>query len=413
MPDWLRSVFTWTRLGAGIGIAALFGLGAVSGNDDAAVPVLNVPLPGVLSTGESGPGATVATPATPEKTVAETAPEWVSKLALRYQPIVAVARADRFWPVPVSSVLGLQAGERKTCLWSSRSCPPAAAPTLAQLTGDAGEGDYLVYPGLRDRAANQAEGIMQLLGINTTPKKWITDPGSSPYQSAQQYFFLGTRLPDSRRRVLPDRLSLQYWSFYPFNYLPIDFDIVGLPIDPETATRRNWNYHEGDWEHVSVLLRPVRRHTGDVFKPEYVYMARHDKEGELLDWDKVERRGQHPVVYASLGGHTSYEHCGIHRRSVLWKWLRPIVGRFLYDVAVCDENGHVPKKAPAGPVFEFGPTTRLVELQAGSWACWRGRFGSLGKKIFGIPRSMSRLSDGPKAPLRQFENKEVCESASR
>jgi hypothetical protein len=69
-----------------------------------------------------------------------------------------------------------------------------------------------------------------------------------------------------------------------------------------------------------VLLDP---HT---FQPQWLYMARHDYEGEFIRWNNATLDGDHPVVQAAYGGHPTYERgCGPKSRPrafvLLTDWL--------------------------------------------------------------------------------------------
>jgi hypothetical protein len=380
-----------------------------------------------------------------EQTVSETAPAWLSWLAERYQPILRVARSDRFWPVSVGSVLSIcsrkqhapiprardlavlredqpgaadgtticrQPDDLKTCLkpdctttclHSIKKCPPP--PTLANLSTDGHSNDYLTYPGSGDKVDETFVAMMN--HFRFAHADWITSPSAKPHETAQIYFFASTKRPSADLPRDAEFLNLQYWFFYPFNYLPVEFKAPGLlGINPAEATKKNWGYHEGDFERVSVLLQNDPPGTPSGYVPKYVYMGRHTREGALFPWPVGE--GTHPVIHAGFGGHASYERCGTHLRDAGFKRFRTIIGRFLRDYVICAENSPIEPKAPIGGVFEFRSDTPLVELKRNSWACWPGLFGRRGEKTVRAIAGLARLADGPRAPLRQFENKGVC-----
>ena len=90
---------------------------------------------------------------------------------------------------------------------------------------------------------------------------------------------------------------VQYWFFYAFN----DF----------RAAVRGANNHEGDWENVSIYLRP----SGSVWRPGYVACSSHH-DRQACTWTEVERvgaAGEHPVVYVGRGSHAGYLTAGVHR----------------------------------------------------------------------------------------------------
>ena len=175
-------------------------------------------------------------------------------------------------------------------------------------------------------------------------------------------------------------IGLQYWFFYPFNYQPV-FDPLrlgglGLP-------QIRWNrlgQHEGDFESIAVLLSAK-------LQPVYVWMARHDSEGQRFAWeegvlDRPTPGDSHLDVYAARGSHATYEFCSRKARQ---------------------EKDPVPLPDDiCRPDFKITPLrggeTPLVDLARTSWACWTGRFGwspakgTVGKTLDG---------DGPLMPLWQ------------
>lgn len=81
-------------------------------------------------------------------------------------------------------------------------------------------------------------------------------------------------------------LVVQYWYFYAMNDWRTTFGGV--------------NDHEGDWEQVTVFVRPDRT-------PAWVVFSAHDTTGDDLRrrWDDpdLELVGEHPVVYVGAGSH--------------------------------------------------------------------------------------------------------------
>ncbi|MEZ5167933.1 MAG: hypothetical protein R2695_16155 [Acidimicrobiales bacterium] len=90
-----------------------------------------------------------------------------------------------------------------------------------------------------------------------------------------------------------DRLALQYWFFWYFN---------------------DWNNtHEGDWEGIQLVFDVGSVEEALRSDPVSVGYAQHEG-GERAGWDeaKLERRGDHPVVYSSAGSHASYYGSALH-----------------------------------------------------------------------------------------------------
>jgi hypothetical protein len=206
-----------------------------------------------------------------------------------------------------------------------------------------------------------------------------------PFASAQIYFYYLARAPAHAYAGAPHGLvSLEYWFYYPLNYFPL----VRIPLqalsDPIGSTVGNTDYHQGDLEHVAVLLDP---HT---MRPRYLWMARHANEGQAYRWHSgsVQWSGDHATVYAALGSHSSYAQCGIQRRSRTY-W-------FINDYVVC-----VPHETYG---FTYS-STPLVDLAHTSWGCWRGHLGRSGAGLYrGSVGFAPYETDGPVSPLLQQEN---------
>ena len=117
---------------------------------------------------------------------------------------------------------------------------------------------------------------------------------SAPGYHARMYYYVTGRDPDRP-------VSLQYWFYYPYNYLP-----VHLPGPFSGATLANVDLHEGDFEGMGILLS-AHKH-----RPVYVWMLRHTEEGERFAWNEgmLERHDTHPVGYVAKGSHATYESCG-------------------------------------------------------------------------------------------------------
>jgi hypothetical protein len=358
-----------------------------------------------------GAGA-IAGPAPPggrahdgEQPIEQTTPAAITRLARLYQPTVEVTVADRFWPVSVGAVLN-DAGESggRTCLVSSGSPGCARVSSLSSLVPAASHtGDYLRLPaGLQNDPTKQFLAFER--GQSIVPgsrHNWLADPGLlDPWYTAQVYFYYAGTIDRSqwpqasRNPDVPQKLvGLEYWFFYPFNYYPT---VVGSELmndAPLAGDTTNTDRHQGDWEHVVVLLDPA------TFKPAWLYMARHADEGQFFPWDSptLALDHGHPIVQAAFGGHPTYpNHCGPRYRrrvdDVSADWIVCGSGRFAFRAA----------------------TTPLVDLAQTTWGCWKGHFGEAKP---GFEVNAPRESDdvlvqarefvfvqGPPSPLWQAEN---------
>jgi hypothetical protein len=355
----------------------------------------------------TGPAPPNGTASGAEPTVETTSPA-IAELARKYQPTVEVTIADRFWPVSVGAVLAsrtaigvLHKNADTTCLVQppqKRKCPPAL-PELTPL--GSGPGDYLDYPAsLAQDPTKQFQVFVRGQGsAEATIRNWLADPAAlNPWRSAQVYFHdAGISKPVPERHIPGGYRALQYWFFFPYNYYPTAVGQKLMALSPIAADLANTDMHEGDWEHVTVLLD---RRTSE---PRFLYMARHDVEGVALAWDGGDFKldGTHPIVQASFGGHATYPNtCEEHPR--------PITRNAASDWVVCGSGRFA---------FEASRTP-LVDLARTPWGCWAGHFGEATPgqlRNARLPeqdprRSIAKfvLVAGPLSPLRQAENVGTC-----
>src|SRR5207248_2000679 len=189
-------------------------------------------------------------------------------------------------------VLNLDVNGRLTCLGSRGRCPvPVDA---AELTRGGGENDWLLYPtpltGAEEQFAEFGSAVLGSCPKRPTLADWVADRPAvaaglpQPFRSAQEYFYFSNAVPARAARALadapsPPAYSLQYWFFYPSNYLPLRVPRPNLlGTDPDQSGGLNFDYHQGDFEHVDVLLDAG-------LDPVGIYMARHDNEDQTFAWD--------------------------------------------------------------------------------------------------------------------------------
>jgi hypothetical protein len=279
------------------------------------------------------PEPTDALPATPERTLAQ-----------RFQPRLLLAADDGFWPVSVLTVFELEHRGRGVC--RRPICVPVRSAGDLPYVG--GETEWLEFPAAFDDTGGQRRDMLQALGT------------SDPYRTARQYFLRAGGGEDATT-------SLQYWYFYLFNYQPLRR--VGLRA----------GFHEGDFEHVGILLSKENR-------PRAVWMARHDDEGQVFLWDEpaLRRREDHVDVYVARGSHASYEACAEQAR-------RKAPFGFINDRPECRPGNQL--------VLDPGQVP-LLNLAQARWACWGGRFGHTRP---GLSRLEFELyeANGPRSPLWQ------------
>lgn len=281
-------------------------------------------------------------------------------LAEKYQPELILDRHDRFWPVPVRTIFALQDRRAHTCRRIHADNPKACVrvASQAELPWSGGEGEWLEYPAADDLIGDQHRLMVEALG------------SVDPVRSSRLYFLVSR--PRGRE---PETTTVQYWSFYTFNYLRVAEEI------------KSGGFHEGDFEHVGVLLSARTK------QPRFLWMARHEKgEGRVFSWDEPalqKTAGGRPLVFVARGSHASYESCG--------RQLRPAAPLGLVDDRpTCDvaRQLHLPAES-----------TPMTDMSRVPWACWAGLYGHRRGK--GWDRIPYLISDGPRGPLFQQEFGEV------
>ena len=320
-----------------------------------------------------------------ELSIERTDPAWESALARRYEPTLVVSGSDRFWPVSLSTLLAMRWNGHGPCLYVAGACR-IHNPSLAAFATQGNPDDYLALPTPVDSISDSFRALAGAVGVlRAVVRGWTHQLSrADPFASAQFYFYYLPRTQrDSYRGAPGGLISLEYWFLYPLNYFPLARAPVQRLVNTLTAAFGKSDYHQGDLEHVAVLLDPL------TLKPRYLWMARHANEGELYAWHSpaVQWSGDHASIYAALGSHASYAHCGIQRRSRTY--------RFINDFVLC---------AP-GESFGFAyRSTPLVDLAHTAWACWRGHLGSAGRLKRGPVGLLPYETDGPASPLLQQEN---------
>ena len=353
-----------------------------------------------------------------EAPIEQTSPG-IAALARRFQPTLLVTTADPFWPVSVGALLADRgSGGLATCLehLPAQSCPtpaskPRSAPTMADLAAPGSQADdFLAYPAsptLSTEPGPQLDAFLRGQSAAPLPtlRERLANPGLlDPWRTAQLYFYYAQNTnpatwpaPDSA--IKGKFIALQYWFFYQYNYYPTVYDPSLMNDAPVAGDLINTDLHQGDWEHITVLLDRATK------KPLWVYTARHSNEGEYYPWNSplLTFDQGHVVIQAAYGGHPSYDaHCreGLRYASALPSFARGRVA----DWVVCGSGR-----------FAFRwQTTPLVDIAKAPWACWEGHFGEATATEIGAAKlnegSIQRTIDasyrvaGPRAPLWQAEN---------
>ncbi|MGH3037977.1 MAG: hypothetical protein ACRDLZ_00990 [Gaiellaceae bacterium] len=195
------------------------------------------------------------------------------ELASRYAPIVALkeqegtcgettVKGEAWHPTTVQIVLG---NPEVTLRGPDGGSVVGTAPTAADLHGR-GDDYFLDFPGdpLRPGCTYETDGKRFAEG-----------------QPSLAYAHIATEAG------VPGKLALEYWFYYYFN----DFN----------------NKHESDWEGIQLVFDADTVAEALRTEPSEVGFAQHEG-GESADWndEKLEKVGDHPVVYPAAGSHASY-----------------------------------------------------------------------------------------------------------
>ena len=363
-----------------------------------------------------GPGPPGGRATDGERPIQETAPRLIAALGRHYQPTMLVTTADRNWPVSVNAVLAERGSEgAPTCLIRAGKKPNCEV-TAADLTpAGASPSDYLQLPTKLESNSTpegQFQAFMRGQEIEPgAPNRWLDAPGLlKPWSTAQIYFHLADPIEREKfpkqainPQVPKEMVGLEYWFYYPYNYYPAVVRQKLMEHTPLASESFTADRHQGDWEHIDVLLDP------QTLQPKWLYLARHGYEGKFLRWSSVAVVDGHPVIQAAYGGHPSYEPgCGRQSREQASPFLtKAHLTRALTDWLICG----------SGLLGFPADSTPLVDLASVPWGCWPGHFGEASRPQRETAEAAEYLRDqankiilvaGPEAPLVQAENKGVC-----
>ena len=154
----------------------------------------------------------------------------------------------------------------------------------------------------------------------------------------------------AKQKGRPNRISLQYFFFYPFN----DFN----------------NLHEGDWERIAIEFAAPNARSALNQDPDLVAYSQHYG-GETASWggDKLEIvDGTHPVVYVAAGSHASYYYEAL------------FLGRSATQGFGCDSTvGPHQRVRPNVQTIPFDSTAAVRQFP---WIGYQGHWGEVGPRPF-------------------------------
>jgi hypothetical protein len=263
-----------------------------------------------------------------------------AQLLARYAPVLVLHPAERFAPVPVDGFVAdsdLLVWDTAGVLWVPATVPLEEAPRASRL-------DQRVCRAIDGPAAIEC------------------------YASAEEAHGAPVTLYGAVFRT-KTHVALQYWLFYPAN-------VYSPTVPPGTF----WQSHEGDWEAVTVLLDRGQ-------KPLLAGLSRHCA-GARRDWQRMPRRGTHPLVYVAVGSHANYFSTGVklHLRRC---WPKEALAIYrAYRVPIVDHVG-------VGRTVR--PAVVRISGAAPPWMRFRGTWGE--DQYVGFPSvAPFRYGAGPVGP---------------
>ena len=268
------------------------------------------------------------------------------RLVAKYSPVVMLReqrdppcdnKEEQYLPTTVDVVLGNPQVKLTGPRGNKR--PPKRAPTAADIAG-LGQAWYLNLPG-----NPPAPGCTYARDFASI-KKNQRPPALTYAHIARQADQPG--------------LALQYWFFYYFNQFN--------------------DLHEADWEGMQILFDSSSAEGALAEEPSAIGLFQHEG-GESADWDdeKVEKKGNHPVVYPAAGSHATF-----YESSVFLENGRRGSGLGCDDTSepvseVRLRHGLVPTRPPPGSRYQ--------------WITYRGHWG----------QRQPGFNNGPQGPIEKLQ----------
>lgn len=248
------------------------------------------------------------------------------ELAAKYVPIVKLKQqtepcdedGEAYGPSPVTPILG-----NPDFTFLKDGVAVMTGPTAQDLY-EKPEGYAIDYPGSPLSAGCDYDELARSLGMGVPPK------------APTAYAHVTTQADE------PGLLVVQYWFFYLFN----DYN----------------NLHEGDWEMAQVVFRADTPEEALTRAPVEMGLSQHNL-GEKASWTdpKVEKQGNHPVVYAAQGSHAGFYGPG------LWLERSPSEG-----IGCDDTRGRSVTVSPKSVLLPSGNPGRDSSL---AWITYEGTWG--------------------------------------
>lgn len=249
-----------------------------------------------------------------------------------------------------------EACQRKslTCFEFEYPCDPTKNPVVQCV--DNNYQDY-VFAEYNDVAYDQTKGFSLELGPDT-----VFGVFKGVHQELDHVPTYVHVHPTMHRNFPPDAITLQYWFLYPFS--------------GEAESTFHGGQHEGDWEHVSIV---VSNTTHAIYA---AYFAAHSHESSWLHAPDYEVVDGHIRVFSALHTHANYPTVGHKPREM----------GLLVDQCSSEGIQWQPHPVNIGELNRPMPNTRWT-LFNGFWGSSRLLYGSLPMPTGFPPRTPTNQAD--------------------
>jgi len=335
-------------------------------------------LPGVTPRATEPPAWAAAPRAVEPLTAAEERDPATAEIARRFNPAMALPESDGPWPVSVQYMWGggsdLQA----------RTVAADGAVVRTERAVASADLDRKPWDELPDRDAR-----------GNRIEYWVDGPGDDHVRDGQSdwrraWHDTAAKTPTQYAHVFwlnraRGELVVQYWFFYPFN---------------------EWiNHHEGDWEHINVVLQgPSRVADASEYRAvgyEYYF------HGFSLQPDRPVMHDDHPVVFVGGHGSTLWWSGTASGGSYPWPAAYPGAGGGLGPFGVADDT-RAPARVLEADRFDVVmlPEPGRLDTRAHPELSWlKLPFLAGQPRVFANPPLVDRFGGGkpPRQPARRRE----------
>tara|TARA_R110002126_G_scaffold17798_2_gene68866 strand:- start:39279 stop:40703 length:1425 start_codon:yes stop_codon:yes gene_type:complete len=189
--------------------------------------------------------------------------------------------------------------------------------------------------------------------------------GEQDVNNAPYYIRIKSYAVKDQPSISAGFVDIQYWNFYGLN-APQFFRLGGDFVSSKNFVWKNFAYHEGDWEHITVRVNDTYDKILGVF------YAGHGG-GHWVAGNKISYDAGHPKAYSACNSHASNEKKEIfNEESIAWEGVNigSVCGIWLKAI---DNGSH--STIPWTP-WKNNNTVRLDDPNtAPAWINYQGQYG--------------------------------------